>query len=231
MNGVHDLGGMEGLGPVNPPKEEPVFRADWERTAFTLFVPSVLAGLNLDEFRHGIEKMHPAEYLTSPYYEHWVHTIEKNLIEKGVITEKELSDRVAQYRQNPDAPLPDRKDPDQVELHLAIMRSGASTRMPTDATPRFKAGDAVIVKNAHPSGHTRMARYLRGKRGVIDRVYDSFIFPDSNAHRQGENPQYVYSVRFDAAHVWGKETSEPNETIYFDLWEPYLEPASAGKEG
>jgi nitrile hydratase subunit beta len=226
MNGVHDLGGLEGLGPVAPTPEEPVFHTDWERTAFTLFVPSVLAGLNLDEFRHGIEKMHPAEYLTSPYYQHWIYTIENNLVEKGVITTEELQERYRRYLDDPSAPLPDRKDPDQVELHLGIMRAGASTRKPTDATPQFKEGDAVRVRNIHPRGHTRAARYLRGKRGVVDRVYDAFVFPDSNAHREGENPQHVYSVRFDPREVWGDEAAEPNETIYFDLWEPYLEAAS-----
>ena len=71
--------------------------------------------------------------------------------------------------------------------------------------------------------HTRVARYIRGKQGVVYRVYDSFVFPDTNARREGENPQYVYSVRFKAKDIWGEHTGEPNEAIYFDLWEPYLE--------
>jgi nitrile hydratase beta subunit len=226
MNGVHDLGGLEGLGPVNPTKDEPVFYSEWERAAFTLFVPSVLAGLNLDEFRHGIEKLHPVAYLSSKYYEHWVHTIEQNLIEKGVFTEEEMEERVREYLENPDAPLPDRSDPEQVDLHLSIMRSGASTVRPTDKSPRFNPGDQVRAKDYHPSGHTRLPRYLRGKPGVIDRVYESFVFPDTNAHREGENPEHVYSVRFDARDVWGEETAEPNQSIYVDMWEPYLEERS-----
>jgi nitrile hydratase subunit beta len=223
MNGVHDLGGMEGLGAVAPTKAEPIFHSEWERHAFTLFVPSVLAGLNLEEFRHGIEKLHPVDYLSSRYYEHWLHTIENNLVEKGVLSEAEVEARTTLYRENPEAPLPDRADPEQVELLLSIHRSGASTRMPTDAAPRFRVGDVVRARNYNPSGHTRLARYLRGKRGVVDRIHGSFVFPDTNALRQGENPQHVYSVRFDAREVWGPETAEPNETIYFDLWEPYLE--------
>lgn len=225
MNGVHDLGGLEGLGPVNPTPDEPVFHSDWERTVFTLFVPSVLAGLNLDEFRHGIERLHPVEYLSSRYYQHWLDTIEHNLLDKGVITAEEVEERTRRYRENPDAPLPDRKDPEQVEMHLSIMRAGASTRMPTDAPPAFKVGDVVRVRDFYTSGHTRLARYLRGKQGVVDRVYDSFVFPDTNSKREGENPQHVYNVRFDAAHVWGEDVAEPNQTIYFDLWEPYLETA------
>lgn len=223
MNGVHDLGGLEGLGPVNPTKDEPVFYSDWERATFSMLLPALLAGINLDEFRHGIERMHPAEYLSSRYYEHWLHTMERGLIEKGVITEEEMAERTRRYLEDPDAPLPEREDEGQVKTLLEVMHAGASTKMPTEGTPRFRPGDRVQVRNEHPSGHTRMARYLRGKQGVVDRVYDSFVFPDTNARGAGENPQYVYSVRFDAAHVWGEGTSEPRQTIYFDLWEPYLE--------
>ena len=198
MNGVHDLGGTEGLGRVAPTKEgeEPVFYSDWERAVFAMLVPSLLAGINLDEFRHGIERMHPAEYLSSRY-----------------------------YLENPGAPLPARQDAEQTRSLLEIMRAGVSTRMPKQGDPQFKPGQPVRVKNYHPSGHTRLARYLRGKLGIVDRVYDSFVFPDTNSKLEGENPQHVYSVRFDAQEVWGPETSEPAEMIYFDFWEPYLEAA------
>jgi nitrile hydratase len=225
MNGVHDLGGLEGLGPVNPTKEgdEPYFQSEWERTVFTMLVPALLAGINLDEFRHGIERLHPVDYLSSRYYEHWLHTIEHGLIEKGVMSADELEERTRHFRENPDAPLPERDDPDQVKLLLDVLHAGASTRKETEAPPRFKAGDPVLVRKEHPSGHTRCARYLRGTQGVVSRVYDSFVFPDTNARLEGENPQYVYSVRFNAADIWGERTSEPNETIYFDFWEPYLE--------
>lgn len=227
MNGVHDLGGTEGLGRVAPLKEEeePVFYADWERAVFAMLVPSLLAGINLDEFRHGIEKMHPAEYLSSRYYEHWLHTMEQNLIAKGVIDQKDLEEKARFYLENPGAPLPDRQDAEQTETLLGVMSAGASTKMPREGDPAFKPGQIVRVKNYHPSGHTRAARYLRGKTGVVDRVYDSFVFPDTNSSGQGENPQFVYSVRFDAQEVWGPETSDPAQTIYFDLWEPYLEVA------
>lgn len=227
MNGVHDLGGTEGLGPVAPLKEdeEPVFYSDWERGVFSLLVPVLLAGVNLDEFRHGIERMHPAEYLSSRYYEHWLHTYETNLVEKGIVEEQELQEKIRYYRENPDAPLPQRDDPEQTKTLIGVLRAGASTKMPKDGEPQFKPGQTVRVKNYHPSGHVRIARYLRGKQGVVERVYDSFVFPDTNSKGEGENPQFVYSVRFEAQDVWGAETSEPNQKIYFDLWEPYLDAA------
>lgn len=222
MNGGHDVGGQDGLGLVNPSKEEPLFFADWERTVFTLFVPAVLAGANLDEFRHGIEQMHPVEYLSSPYYEHWLHTLEHAMVERGVISEKELEDRVRHYRENPDAAMPDRTDPEQTQLMLDILHAGASTRREVDQGPAFQVGDRVRALNHHPRGHTRLARYVRGKEGVVERVYDAFVFPDTNSRREGENAQYVYNVRFSTSELWGEDTSEPNETLYFDFWESYL---------
>jgi hypothetical protein len=96
MNGVHDLGGMHNIGPIDIEKNEPVFHEDWERRAFGLLMATFGGGFyNLDEIRHGIERMPPAEYLTSNYYEHWIHGVETVLKEKGLITQKELDDRLA----------------------------------------------------------------------------------------------------------------------------------------
>jgi nitrile hydratase beta subunit len=95
MNGIHDLGGMQGIGPITRESDEPVFHEDWERRVFGLFITMFAGGhYNVDEFRHGIERMAPAEYLQSSYYEHWLHTLEANLIEKGVITGNELDARI-----------------------------------------------------------------------------------------------------------------------------------------
>jgi nitrile hydratase subunit beta len=223
VNGVHDLGGLDGLGAIDPPAEEPVFHSEWEKRVFAMFIPFVLAGLNLDQFRHGIERLHPVEYLSGRYYEHWLHTVEDGLVAKGLIDERELEERTRHYLENPDAPLPDRGDPEQAEQFIQLYGSGASTRRESDKQPAFKAGDRVRVRNINPTGHTRSARYVRGKEGVVERVYDAFVFPDTNAKEQGEDPQTVYNVRFDAAEVWGTVQDGARHTIHFDLWEPYLE--------
>ena len=95
MNGIHDLGGMHGIGPIRRENDEPVFHEDWEGRVFGLFISMFAGGhYNVDEFRHGIERMDPAEYLQSSYYEHWLHTLETNLIEKGVLTGNELDARI-----------------------------------------------------------------------------------------------------------------------------------------
>lgn len=93
--------------------------------------------------------------------------------------------------------------------------------------PRFKVGDRVRARNVHPTGHTRLARYVRGKRGVIARVYGAHVFPDSNAMGRGEDPQWLYAVRFEARELWG-DSAEPGQAVYFDAWESYLEPADEG---
>ena len=97
MNGIHDLGGMHGFGPIVREKDEPVFHSEWEGRTFGLLIATLALGrYNIDEFRHAIERMDPANYLESSYYEHWLHAIETLLIEKGVITEKELTNRAAE---------------------------------------------------------------------------------------------------------------------------------------
>lgn len=224
MNGVHDLGGVHGLGRVDVEENEPVFHNPWEKAVFGTVVATLGQGLyNLDEFRHGIELMDHAHYLTSTYYEHWLETVEKNLIEKGVIDRDELDAKTREFLEDPEAPVPQREDPELAERLSQLVRHGASTRSEVSAKPRFEVGDRVRTRNIHPRGHTRLPQYVRDKQGVIERVYDAFVFPDTNAHGEGENPQYVYCVRFDGKEVWG-DSAEPREVVYVDLWESYLEP-------
>jgi nitrile hydratase len=97
MNGVHDMGGLDGLGPLDIEKDEPVFHADWERRVFGLFLPVFANGFyNIDEFRHAIERMGAQAYLGTSYYEHWLHAYETLLVEKGVLGTEELAARRAQ---------------------------------------------------------------------------------------------------------------------------------------
>ena len=101
---------------------------------------------------------------------------------------------------------------------------GASCRVDADVAPKFKAGDKIVTRNINPTGHTRLPRYMRGKRGVVDRDHGVFVFPDTNAHGKGETPQHVYSVRFTARELWGSSASD-RDSLYLDLWDEYLDPA------
>ncbi|MCZ4589786.1 MULTISPECIES: nitrile hydratase subunit beta [Rhodococcus] len=223
MNGVFDLGGTDGLGPVVTEDDEPVFRAEWEKIAFSLFASCFRAGLfNIDSFRHGIEQMDPAEYLLSNYYEHWAHVAEHSGEKAGVIDPAEL-DRLTQfYLDNPDAPLPQREDPELLAFVDAAVTGGAPAARESDKVAVFSVGDTVTVAADSPTGHTRRARYVRGRTGVITGAHGTFIYPDSAGNGGPDAPEHLYTVRFTARELWGEETGDPNSVVYFDVWEPYL---------
>jgi nitrile hydratase len=224
MNGPHDMGGMHGFGPVVREENEPVFHADWERTVYGMQRAMRVQGvINIDESRHGIERMPPAEYLAASYYERWLASLERNLVEKGVVTREELEARTALLREHPETPAPQRQDPELLAL-LEAPVNGQELYQRDSAAPRFAAGDRVVTRNLHPHGHTRLPRYVRGKRGTIHAVRGGYVFPDTHAHGQGEQPQPMYTVFFEGEELWGPST-EPRERVYIDLWEPYLEPA------
>jgi nitrile hydratase len=229
MNGIHDLGGMDGFGPVPyDGGSEEVFRADWERVAFSMFAQGARAGFfNLDGFRHAIELMDPAEYLMTNYYEHWTHVIENAGPGKGAFDTAELEKRTQYYLENPDAPLPADSNPEVLEFVNAIMVSGAPCDRPTDARPKFAVGDVVRVDGDQPTSHTRRARYVQGKTGTIAALRGSFVYPDTNASHDDEAPAHVYTVLFTANELWGEEFSGLKDAVYVDMWEPYLETATA----
>jgi nitrile hydratase subunit beta len=227
MNGVFDLGGTDGMGKVVTEENEPVFRAEWEKAAFAMFSQCFRAGFfGVDAFRHGIEQMEPAEYLLSNYYEHWTHTVEHYGEKAGALDLAELERRTQFYLENPDTPLPERADPDLLAFTNAVVRSGAPANRESDKVAQFKVGDRVTVIADSPLGHTRRARYVRGRTGEITGAHGTYIYPDSAGNGGPEAPEHLYTVRFTAEELWGPGTAEPNNVTYFDVWEPYLTLAS-----
>ena len=226
MNGVHDLGGTDGFGPVVVEPDEPVFHADWERAVFAMLPATFAAGYyNIDQFRHGIEQMHPAEYLTSRYYEHWLHTIEHHAVRTGAVDPAELDERTRFFLEHPEAPLPDKDSPELVALMETVCANGGSARREPPAPARYAVGDRVRIADDSPFGHTRRPRYIRGHVGTIERISGFFVYPDTAAMDEDESPQWVYSIRFDATELWGEETADPNGSVSIDTWEPYLQAA------
>ncbi len=217
MNGVHDMGGMTCFGPIQREENEPIFHSPWERRVFGMTMMTMGQVDTLDAFRHTGERMAPVYYLSSSYYEHWLAGLETVLVEKGILTKEELATGIARDTSgSTKTPLPPEAVP-------ALVQNGAAcSRQTGRLTPRFKPGDRVIARNLNPPGHTRLPRYVRGKRGVIDRVHGTFVYPDTNAHGGGEQPQPVYSVRFDAIELWGP-TASTHDRLHIDLWEDYLE--------
>jgi nitrile hydratase subunit beta len=219
MNGPQDLGGQMGFGPVAPETDEPLFHAAWEKRALGLTLAAGAMGhWNIDESRHARESLHPADYYSSTYYEIWIKALEILLERHGFVTGAELKAGNA---------LSAGTTPNRVmtaENVPSVLAKGGPCDRKIDTAPRFKAGDRVRTSNLHPQSHTRLPRYARDKLGVIETVRDGFVFPDTNAHGKGENPQYVYTVVFPATEIWGS-AADSQLTISIDAWESYLEPA------
>jgi nitrile hydratase subunit beta len=222
MNGVHDLGGMHGFGPIerDNPQARVWFGTDWEARVCGMQDVCVPRYFNLDAFRYGIERMNPAHYLRAPYFERWLETIATNMIEAGHLTREELQARTELLRDDREIALPHQA---RGTPRVPPPPLPARPLMP-ELTPRFTVGEAVATLNIHPSGHTRLPRYARGKQGVIHRIHGPHVFADTNADGRGQHPQVVYNVRFDGQELWGA-SAESGTTVSLDLWESYLAPA------
>jgi nitrile hydratase len=193
VNGAHDMGGMHGFGPVEPEPDEPAFHAEWERRVFAMTIAMGASGeWNIDMSRFAREDRSPPEYLSKTYYELWLAGLERLLAERGVLG----------------------RPPGRVLAAAdvaAVLARGGPVERDAPRPARFAVGDRVRTLDVNPRGHTRLPRYARGRVGVVERVHGCHVFPDSNAHGRGEDPQWLYSVRLGSVNL--------------DAFEPYLEPA------
>lgn len=219
MNGAQDLGGQMGFGPIAPEPDEPLFHGDWEKRALALTLCCGAMGhWTIDESRHARETLHPVDYLSSSYYEIWIKGVEKLLVRHGFVTAEELREGKAA------APATTPRRVLRQDMVAGVLARGGPTSRDKPGAPRFKLGDKVRAITINPTGHTRLPRYSRGRTGVIAMLHGAHVFPDSNAHGAGENPDWLYSVAFDARELWGRD-ADPASTVSIDAWESYLEPA------
>ena len=217
MNGAHDMGGMHGFGPVEPEPNEPVFHGEWEKRAFALTLAMARPGQwNIDSSRFARENRDPAKYLNMRYYQLWFAALETMLKERDIIAEDEIE---AGHSLHEAKPLPNVLSCADV---LKVLHRGGPTERETNTQAAFKVGDKVRAKNINPETHTRLPRYVRGHLGTVERVIGFHVFPDSNAHFEGEKPQWLYCVRFDGTELWGPD-GDPTVTVSVDAWESYLE--------
>jgi nitrile hydratase len=217
VNGVHDMGGMAGLGRIEPEPEGCVFHHDWEGRVHAMTLASPTRS-NIDAGRHQRELIPGPEYLRMSYYEKWFRSLSDRLVDQGLVTAAELAAGHA-------AEDAARGSPRLLAADVAatVSRRGSYVRE-AKAPPRFAVGDAVRARNINPEGHTRLPRYARGHAGVVTALHGTHVFPDSNAHGKGEDPHPLYTVRFEARELWG-EAAGPRDSVSLDLWEPYLERA------
>jgi nitrile hydratase beta subunit len=219
MNGVHDMGGMQDMGPIEYEKDEPVFHAAWEARLFALRrAMGAWRKWNIDATRYQVELVPPAVYLELSYYARQFVAFLEMLPKSGLVSKAEIENAI------PDPGQPKATPALTAEKAVQLVAKGVPTSREVPVTARFEVGQQVRARNMHPAGHTRLPRYARGKRGTIDRDHGVFVLPDTNAHFRGENPQHVYSVRFSARELWGEQAA-PHDSVYLDLWDDYLEPA------
>jgi len=218
MDGIHDMGGMDGFGPIPIEQDEPIFHSPWEGRVWALNTAlGAIGNWNVDAGRYLLEQMDPALYLGSSYYQRWLYRTEDILVAHDMVsraeieTPPELRDTVKQG-----TPL-------GIDEVLARRRADRSARVDEDIAAKFTAGEKIRARNIHPKGHTRIPRYVRGKAGVIDRDHGVFIFPDTHAVFAGQKPQHLYSVSFTARAIWGDDASTVDK-VYVDMWDDYLEP-------
>ena len=208
MDGVHDLGGKQGYGPVFVDADEPVFQEPWEARVFGLVgLVTIATGAGTPAFRHAIERMDPRHYLTSSYYEHWLTGTATLAVEHGVIDGDELDALAGGF------PLSRPVSPHPVPAHLAA---------PPADEPRFGVGSRVRVRNDHPAGHTRCPDYVRDRVGEVVRVDRPEPVPEIEAHLGRAERETTYCVRFTMAELWGDDGGA-GDSLRIDLYERYLE--------
>ena len=212
------MGGAHGFGAVVAEPDEPVFHAEWERRAFALTLAMGATGeWNIDASRFAREDVAPAAYLSRSYYEIWLAGLERLLAERGLVA----PDEVAAGRSLRDA-RPVRRILAAADVEATLRRGDPSNRE-GPAAAHFGPGDRVRTRTMNPVTHTRLPRYVRGHVGTVTHVHGCHVFPDANARGLGPDPQWLYTVRFDARELWGAE-ADPMVTVSTDAFEPYLEP-------
>ena len=213
MNTIHDMGGMAGLGELKYEETEPVFHEPWEGRVWAMFSALRLFGGS----RAHMESLPAEDYLRMSYYERWLHSLRKQVVKYGLITQSELDQG--------------RPDPGSAKgtptLSAAEAPNALFTPFKTEldmvVAPRFRVGERVSGRNMHPTGHTRMPRYTRGRVGTVERDRGVFALPDSQESGEDPRPQHVYLIRFSVRELWGDQ-APVNDSLYIDMWEDYLEP-------
>ena len=204
MDGMHDLGGKQGFGPVRHSPKAQVFHEPWEKRVNALYSLAVKLGIfNMDEYRHAIERMEPRHYLSASYYERSLTSLATLCVEKGIMTREELERRSEGL-----FPL---------ALPSAPGRSNAAQR------ERFEAGDRVKVRTDLVAGHMRLPAYIRGKVGTVVSESPAYPFPDAHAHGVQAEDEPTYDVRFSAEELW-PNAADP-AFVHVGVFQSYLERA------
>jgi nitrile hydratase len=222
VNGVHDMGGLQGFGPVRPEADEPLFHAAWERRALGLTLAMGATGAwNIDQSRAARESLSPAQYLGSSYYAIWIAALERLMLQRGLVNDAEL----AAMQRPAAAPVvagPALRVLRAADVDAALAR-GTPVVRPAPGPAPFALGERVRARNQHPPGHTRLPRYVRGHVGTVVGVHGAHLFADAHAEGRDE-ADWLFTVEFSAAELWGPQ-GDPRDRVSVDAWASYLEAA------
>ena len=219
MDGVHDMGGMHGFGPVPTGDDGAPFPETWQGRVFaTNLALAIQSGGNVDRFRFLIESMPPAEYLQASYYERWLASMLAAIERDGLLDGAQIDQIRAGIVPEVE---PDNVEPVPPEIVQALVNAPAGASRDLSGEGRFAAGDTVRARCLHPAGHIRLPRYVRGRRGVIVKDCGNHHLPDRRADSGELELQRLYTVAFTARELWNADTPD---TVRLDLWESYLEP-------
>lgn len=216
MNGIHDMGGMQGMGPIEYERNEPVFHAAWEARVYAMNRAVFATGKLRGGLRVPIENLTAFEYLRMSYYEKQLWSLTERMVASGLVTRTEIETGHPLEGSAKFTPALTAADVPAFMRRIPPLRKD-------QVAPRFQVGQHVRARNINPVTHTRLPRYVRGKAGTIERDRGAATFPDTNAYGLGEKPQHVYSVRFSARELWGDQGAA-QDAVYVELWDDYLEP-------
>lgn len=204
MDGIHDLGGKQGFGPVRHSPRAQAFHAAWEKRVNAMYSLAVRQGVfNMDEYRHAIERMEPRHYMTAGYYERTLTSLATLLVEKGVTTPEELTQAA--------------------QGGFPLARPSQPGRSNRTGRQTFEVGDKVTVCMDHVPGHHRLPGYVRGKTGTVVGVSPAYPFPDAHAHGVMAEDEPTYDVRFNSAELWPQASDDA--WVHVGVFQSYLQRA------
>jgi nitrile hydratase beta subunit len=215
MDGIHDIGGKLGYGPVDVNEPDEPFHAEFEGREWGMSRTARTSGITIDWWRHVRELIGTEDYLNRPYFDSWAQTDMAAMINAGMFTYAELESGISET-----APLGqiDPMDYDAVLQHNATM--GRKFEHPVDEPAKYAVGQTVVTNALGHDGHTRLPEYARGKVGIILSHHGGHMFPDDCA-KGIETAQHLYTVSFKARELWGV-AANPHDSVSLDLWESYL---------
>ena len=214
-----DLGGQPGYGPVTPEPEGELFHASWEPRALALTLAMGATGSwNIDASRAMRETL--PNYRDLSYYQVWLAALEQLMLQRGQVFPDEIASGEMRH---PAAPVARVLQAGNVP---AVLAKGAPTERAAASPARFAVGQAVRMHIGKADHHTRLPGYVKGRRGTIEHVHGAHVFADANAEGLGEQPQWLYTVVFEEAELWGDAAPRQNLSVSVDAWESYLEPAA-----